>query len=593
MARGIAETDTLEVVTSGNWALATTAGNRATIHELPDGVVACLGNPRLNDTVPADFAAQTLEAFKKRGADCLTSINGHFSIAIRDHGRGTTLIAADRAGIQPIYYTQLASGWAFSSSLECLVNHPGVDTTLDRQALYEYLFFHAIASPTSVYRNVKRLDPGEFVELSNDAANTGTYWSLEYSNEARRLQPGAQDVFLSLMRQAVASSIEGSQRPGCFLSGGTDSSTVSGVLTELAGPARTYSIGFDAEGYDEMEYAHIASRHFGTEHHEYYVTPDDVVDVIPKIAASYGQPFGNSSAVPTYYCAKMAKEDGVDLLLGGDGGDELFGGNVNYGTQNLFNYYQKIPAVLRRGILEPFAATSLGGFGPFHKMRRYIEQAIEPMPDRLETYNHLQMFELHEMLEPAFLDEVDVKGPLDRMRRVYDGARTESFINRMLALDYHFVLAGNDLPKVSVMSGAADMEVGYPFLDDRMVEFAAALPTREKVRGMRLRVFFKESLKGFLPQAIIDKKKHGFGLPFGPWVASHARLNEMVRDSLDGLKSRGLIRPEFIDSLMDVKLATHAHYYGGFVWILMMLEQWLRHHDARAARAAKASSDNR
>jgi asparagine synthase (glutamine-hydrolysing) len=209
------------------------------------------------------------------------------------------------------------------------------------------------------------------------------------------------------LQQATARQLDGG-KAGCFLSGGTDSSTVAGMIGLAHGtPAATYSIGFEAEGYDEMEFAHIAVRQFNTEHHEYYVTPDDLVRSIPMVAASYDQPFGNSSALPAYYCAKMAKDDGVTRILAGDGGDELFGGNSRYAKQRVFDWYQHIPGAIRTGIMEPLLGTSLASSLPLvRKASSYVEQASVPMPDRLQMYNLITRLGIEQALGKDFLAQL-------------------------------------------------------------------------------------------------------------------------------------------------------------------------------------------
>jgi asparagine synthase (glutamine-hydrolysing) len=207
---------------------------------------------------------------------------------------------------------------------------------------------------------------------------------------------------------------------GSFLSGGTDSSTIAGMLGEVTGqPARTYSIGFEARGYDEMHYARIAARHFGSMHHEYYVTPDDVVCAIPRIAQVHDQPFGNASAVPTYYCARLAKDDGVDTLLGGDGGDELFGGNERYAKQYLYSLYGDLPHGLRKGLIEPvirrLPSVSLVG-----KAQRYIKNASLPMPARYDNYNLLERLGPTAVFTRDFLDAVDSADLQGRARAIAD-----------------------------------------------------------------------------------------------------------------------------------------------------------------------------
>jgi len=376
---------------------------------------------------------------------------------------------------------------------------------------------------------------------------------------------------------------------GCYLSGGTDSSTVAGLLTRVTGrPAETYSIGFDVQGYDEMEYARIAARHFGTRHHEYYITPEDLVAGMPTVAASYDQPFGNSSAVPAYYCARRAREDGVAKLLAGDGGDELFGGNTRYAKQRVFGAYDSLPGLVRKGLAEPLTDTGLFDRLPLlRKGASYVRQARVPMPGRMHTYNLLIRVGLEEVLDARFLATVDAGGPERQQDQVYAACPATSLVNRMLAYDWRYTLAENDLPKVVGSAALAGVEVGFPLLDDRLLDFSLKLPSAYKVRGLKLRWFFKEALRGFLPDAIITKKKHGFGLPFGAWAVKHAGLNRLAADALGSLAGRGVIREGFIGRLLGEHLPAHPGYYGELVWILTMFELWLRVHapDYRATNA--------
>ncbi len=387
------------------------------------------------------------------------------------------------------------------------------------------------------------------------------------------------------MREAVADQLDGS-KPACFLSGGTDSSTVAGMIGLAAGrPAATYSIGFEAEGYDEMEFARITARHFGTEHHEYYVTPNDLLTGIPAVAAHYDQPFGNSSAVPAYFCAKVAHDDGVTRLLAGDGGDELFGGNSRYAKQKVFGVWESVPKAMRSGLLEPiFGLPAIARAPLLRKGASYIEQARVPMPDRMHTWNLLNSLGRANVFTPGFLEGIDAGAPARQQREVWSQAVTGDLVDRMLAFDWRYTLAETDLPKVCGTTELAHVSVGFPMLDARLLAYALRMPPRFKVNGLKLRWFFKEALRGFLPDATITKKKQGFGLPFGVWATRHDGLRRLAADSLGSLSTRGIIRPEFIKELLDVRLATHPGYYGEMIWILMMLEQWIQAYQPRLGR---------
>lgn len=529
----------------------------------------------------AALAQHVLDIYLASGERAaLRAIEGSFVVTISDSRRQQIILAVDRCATIPLGYEINGGTVLFGSSADAINAHPQAHRRMNDQAIFDYVYFHMVPAPVTVYREMHRLLPGEYVTIRKGEQHRARYWELEF-NEYRQADFESLKVeFLRLLRASVTRST-GDQATGAFLSGGTDSSTIAGMLGEVTGaPAKTYSIGFDHKRYDEMEYARVAASHFGTQHHELYVTAQDVVEAIPLIAAVHDQPFGNSSAVPAYFCARLAKSDGVDRLLGGDGGDELFGGNERYAKQRIFSLYSELPQVLRRRLIEPSVrAVPAGDKVPaVRKLRSYISQANVPLPARLETYNLLTRFGFDNVFTADFMSGVDSRAPLAALEQTYRGARADSALNRMLALDYKFTLADNDLPKVVKSCELVDVTAVFPLLDCHLVEFAAQLQPRLKLKGTRLRYFFKEALRGFLPDAILTKQKHGFGLPFGPWLESHRPLREIAFDSLGALKARNIVRPEFIDELTSVRLAEHADYYGTMVWVLLMLEQWLQQH---------------
>ena len=398
---------------------------------------------------------------------------------------------------------------------------------------------------------------------------------------------------MEALRQGVRECVEGVRREelGCFLSGGTDSSTISGLVTQAYGaPARTFSIGFDVARYDERHYSRVAARHFGTEHTEHVLTPDEADRAIDVLAATYEQPFGNSSAVPTYVCAKLAQQAGVRRMLGGDGGDELYGGNERYAMQWIFSLYGRVPGALRTGVLEPllFGPLKRIDLWPVRKARGYVEQARVPLPERLGAkYNLLNRFGATSVLSDWVLQAEGAFDPVEIEREVWRRCGAQSQVNRLLAYDFKFTLGDNDLPKVTRMCHAAGTEVAFPMLADAVTDHSLTLPPGQKLRGTRLRYFFREALRGFLPDEIIDKPKHGFGMPFGDWLLAQPRLAERARDALEGLAQRGLIRPSFLAELERTVRGGHAGYYGTMIWVLMMLELWLRN----GQQAASGSDD--
>ena len=366
---------------------------------------------------------------------------------------------------------------------------------------------------------------------------------------------------------------------GAFLSGGLDSSTVAGLMAERRAPGhgRSFSIGFDAPGYDEMEYARIAARHFGLEAHEHYLTPDEVLAVTPELLRATDEPFGNSSVAAAYQCALLARAAGVSCLLAGDGGDELFAGNSRYAKQLVFERYQRVAPALRRGVVEPLLGP-LGRSLPttvLGKAWRYVEQARVPLPDRLQSYNYLHRHAPSEVFEPAFLESVDCAQPLRLWREEYAAPAQGDAVNRMLFLDWAYTLHDNDLVKVNTACRAAGVRVAYPMLDHALVELACGIPGAVKMRGGELRGFYKHATRGLLPPQIIAKSKHGFGLPFGVWTRTHPGLRRLSEAALDSLAGRRIFRSEFLRETLRLHREGHAAYYGELVWVLMALELWL------------------
>lgn len=541
------------------------------------------GDPGLAALARERGAAYALGiGFSRHGAKVLHSVAGSFALSIvrRD---GSALLATDRTGSRPVYYTAQGGRLAFGSTLDAFGAIPGIRLQPSSQAVFDYLYFHAVPGPATIYAECERLEPGTVLTWDAGVASTGSYWDMRFTEDAGRPFSELKARFRSLLGECIARAASDAGRVGAFLSGGTDSSTVVGMLSRLgAEPVQAYSIGFDAQGFDEMAYARIAARHFGAEHHEHYLSAKDVVAAIPLIARVHDQPFGNSSAVPTYYCARFAKDDGVQTLFAGDGGDELFGGNSRYAIQYVYSLYERLPRVVRKGLIEPVAFLFPEDRAILGKPRRYIKSACLPMPARYDHYNMVERLGADNILTPEFAAAVDPGLPAARMAQTYWGQHARSMINRMLGFDLKYTLADNDLPKVVQACRLAGVAVKFPLLDDAMVAFAAGLEPAMKVRRTRLRYFFKEALRDFLPAEIIRKRKHGFGLPFGPWLLQHEPLRQIAFDSLARLKARRIIRADFIDQLGSRRLSEHANYYSTMVWVLMMLEQWFEAHAASA-----------
>lgn len=551
-------------------------GILAAVHghaQWPDGELASVARTR-------GAAAALAESYIRYRADCVLHVRGPCAIAVADTRRRSGLLAIDRLGIRGLCYAMRGDVLVFGTRADHVAAHAAVGRALSDQAIFNYLHGHVVASPCSIYANVGKLRPGERIVLDDGKLRHEYYWRLVYVDRSEQPIAELEDRFRGLARAGVQRAVR-DEAVGAFLSGGTDSSTVTGMLTQALGRSvDTYSIGFNADGFDEIEYARIAARHFHATVHERYVTPGDVVDAIPRIAAACDEPFGNASIVPAYYCARMAQEDGKRLLLAGDGGDELFGGNARYAKQKVFEAYWMLPRPLRQRVVEPLVIGMPGAASipALRKLQRYVQQARVPLPDRLETYNFLEREPLSGLLAPEFLARVDPHLPAALARDAFRRAESRSVLNRMMHLDLKQTLADNDLRKVNIACELAGIGVAYPLLDEDLVEFSGLVPPGQKVKGLRLRFLFKQALRDFLPPETIAKTKHGFGLPFGIWLQSDRRLREMAGDSLASLRGRAILRDAYLDRLASMHGEEHASYYGVMVWVLMMLEQWLRAH---------------
>lgn len=568
-----------QVLLQGGAALAT--GADGSVAEADGLLVAVVGRPWFDGIDPGSEtdAQQTLALWRQLGRDSLCKIHGAFTLAVIDNRNQTALLAIDRVGVHSLAFAQPGSGLVFAHRADTVAAHPEVSSQINLQGIFNYFYFFDVPAPGTIYQGVEKLLPGQYLWFENGHATRDFYWHLKYRDAHRTDFASMSQRFHTILRDGVRRA-KGDDNVAAFLSGGTDSSTIAGILTELQGkPARTYSIGFSAEGFDEMAYARIAAKRFGLEMREYYLTPEDILSAIPIVAHHYDEPFANESAVPTYFCARMAQADGYRVMLAGDGGDEIFGGNARYAKQKIFEAYHALPAFLRTGIIEPLAALpGLDRLPPSRKIQSYLRQANIPLPDRMESYNYVYRQSLDQMFTADFLAKINAQLPAALLKDAYDRTDSHSYINRMLHLDMKFTLADSDLRKVNGMTEAAGIEVRYPLLDDAIVAFSGEVPPDWKVKGQYLRWFFRSALKGYLPDEIINKRKHGFGLPFGIWARDYAPLRERIEDRLSDFKQRGWVQPAYIDHVRSEHMTGHATYFGKMLWVIVMLEEWLVSH---------------
>jgi asparagine synthase (glutamine-hydrolysing) len=409
------------------------------------------------------------------------------------------------------------------------------------------------------------------------------YWDVTYSERSLGRMAAARAVY-GQTAEAVRQTLTGldTKQTGAFLSGGTDSSVVVGLMSRLTDErVQAFSIGFQEAQYNELEYAELAARHFDAAHYTRIVTADEALQFLPDIVSAYDEPFGNNSALPAYLCARHAREAGVRMLLAGDGGDEIFGGNERYRRESILARYHLIPRALRLGLIEPvvrrFPAEAPGLPG---KARRYVERASLPNPDRFYSSEFFVSQNRQWLLHPDFQALTTPDWPLRVARGHYEAARSTGELNRLLHVDLKITLADNDLFKVARTAEAAGLGVRFPLLDHPLVEFMATLPAWHKVRGGEKRYIFKQAFRQLLPREILAKVKHGFGLPTSDWLKRHPGFRELGRDTLLSRRSleRGYFAPGAVEELFRLHEADHTPFYGDRLWTLLMLELWHERH---------------
>jgi len=542
----------------------------------------------LPGTADGEGLAQCLERFHAQDdINFVSQLRGAFGIALWIPSRRQLVLAADRLGFRRLYYAVSDQGLAFGSRVKAPLALSELSREIDADAVYAYLNFGTVTAPQSIYRAVRRLAPGQILVWENGRVSLHQYWDVVYSERRLDKSEAARAIY-GQTAEAVRQTLTGleAKDTGAFLSGGTDSSVVVGLVSRLTGErVRAFSIGFQEERYNELEYAELAARHFDAAHYSSIVTADESLQGLPDIVGAYDEPFGNNSALPAYLCARYAREAGVRVLLAGDGGDEIFGGNERYRREGILARYHRIPGLLRRGVIEPtvrrFSAEAAGLTG---KARRYVERASAPNPDRFYSSEFFVSQNRQWLLDPGFLGRITADWPLRVARGHFVAAGRTAELNRLLHVDLKITLADNDLFKVARTAEAAGVGVRFPFLHHPLVEFMATIPASYKVRGTEKRHIFKRAFRDLLPEATLAKVKHGFGLPTSDWLKQHPGFRELGRDTLLSRRSleRGYFAAGAVEELFRLHEADHTPFYGDRLWVLLMLELWhQRHGDAR------------
>jgi asparagine synthase (glutamine-hydrolysing) len=519
--------------------------------------------------------------YRQEGLSFLRRLQGAFVIALWDSRERSLMLAVDRFGMRRLHYARTADGIVFATRPSVVLAAPASDARVQVTTVYTYLNFGYVPAPRSIFAAIARLEPGHYV-VERAARHTVTrYWDMQYAERPLPEGPAAQALYAKT-HEAVHASLQTVTpgRAGTFLSGGTDSSVVLGLARRITGPGfNAFSIGFAEDAYNELGYAGLAARQFDATHHTHIVGPTEALTLLPALVEAHDEPYGNNSAIATLACLQLARERGIDVLLAGDGGDEIFGGNERYRIDGIFAVYHRLPPGLRRWVLEPVLG-ALPESGVLGRAQRYVRRANIPNPARFYSYEFFFTREGHELLAPDFRAAVERDAPITLLTRLYAQVGAAAELNRLLYLDLKLTIGDNDLLKVTRAADVAGVGVRFPLLHPPLVEFMGTLSPRYKVRRLEKRFLFKRAFGQLLPTEILAKRKHGFGVPTSLWLRTDPGFRELARDTLLSRRSRerGYFRRGAIERLFESHATDTTPYYGDILWTVLMLELWHGRH---------------
>jgi asparagine synthase (glutamine-hydrolysing) len=523
-----------------------------------------------------------VHAYEEWGEDAFGRLRGMFGIALWDASSRTLVLARDRAGIKPLHYIEHGGRLYFGSEIKSLLEAGAVDRRVNLEALDHFLAFLYTPRDTSIFDGVRKLPPGHVLTWRDGRAEVREYWRIAPQEPFTGTEDEAVEALRGVLKDAVRSHMVSDVPLGAFLSGGVDSSAVVAFMAEASDrPVRTFSIGFDEPQFDELEHARAVARHFGTEHHEFVVKPDGLA-ILDRLVWHFDEPFADSSAIPTWYVSEIARRH-VTVVLSGDGGDELFGGYDRYVPHPRVARFDRLalPGLRRAaGLVWPLLPHGARG----KNFLRHVAQD--------EEGRYLDSIALFQRDERAALYAPDVRAALDSPGRRgrhpalhFDRFRGLPLHSRMMRVDFETYLPEDVLTKVDRMSMAHSIESRVPLLDNHVIDFAAALPARFKIRDGRRKHVLKRALAPLLPAGILDRRKQGFGVPLGVWF--RGGLTDLFSDVLNAprTRQRGYFEPRFVDRLIREHLSGRRDH-SLRLWQLLVFELWHREYLDRAASPA-------
>jgi asparagine synthase (glutamine-hydrolysing) len=530
---------------------------------------------RFRSNTDAEVVLHLYEYFAE---SCVSYLRGMFAFAIWDDKEKKLMLARDRVGKKPLFYININGKFCFASELLPLVESDFVKKEINFESLHYYLSFGYIPAPFTIYKNIFKLLPAHVLILKDGKVKTQCYWALNYNKKLKISLPEAEEELIRHIEKAVKIRLYSDVPIGAFLSGGIDSSTVVALMSKLHNAkVKTFSIGFDEEDYNELKHARRVAKLFNTDHHEFIVKPD-ALEVLPELVKHYGEPYADSSAIPTYYVSKKTREF-VTVALNGDGGDESFAGYERYQAMYLAQMYNKLPNLLRDSItyiLLKFLPDSINPKNKYRRLRRFLENASKPFyPRYLRWVCMLSETEKHKIYNDNFSKIVQQYDPSWWLRDYPNLTANMQLLDQLLLTDIKTNLANDLCVKMDIASMANSLETRSPLLDQELMEFSASLPSNFKMRRFNKKYIFKRVVSRLIPAANIYRKKMGFGVPIGHWMRNE--LKNYVKGVLLSKKalSRGYFNQEALkEYVLEHTEAKKDHTFG--LWTLLMLELWQR-----------------
>ncbi len=517
-----------------------------------------------------------VHAYEEYGRDCVEHLRGMFAFAIWNEKTRELFIARDRVGKKPLYYTTTSTGTLiFGSELKSLGEFPGFAREINLEALDAYLTFGYVPDPLTIFQGVHKLAPGHCLSFKDGEVSLRQYWDFPYAEP--QPEPASSELdcieeLRALLDESVRTRLIADVPLGAFLSGGIDSSAVVGLMAQhMNQPVKTFSIGFHEDSYNELKYARIAARKFGTDHHEFIVTPE-VCDIVEELVWHFDEPFADSSAIPTYMVSKLAREH-VKVVLSGDGGDELFAGYTRYATHRRRRGFTHLPRLVREKVMQPLGASlPHGAWG-----RNYIHKVALPPIDRyIEDVSIFTRLNKPLLYTDALRRQLGNSEPGKQFRDYAAGSRVDGSLDPLLYLDSKTYLPGDILTKVDRMTMAVGLEARVPLLDHKLIEFVCTrIPSHMKLKGLETKHILKRAVQNFVPPEILHRPKQGFGVPIDQWL--NDKLRDRLRDTLTEPRTmqRGYVEPQYVNVLLD-EHARGRRDHATELWTLFVLELWHR-----------------